>query len=65
MLMIGADYHPRVQQITFTDTETGEFGERRLNHSDGEAGKFYRDLKQPGISVRVASDWPESLYHDE
>ena len=46
MLMIGVDYHPSVQQIAFTDTETGEFGERRLNHSDGEAEKFYRDLKQ-------------------
>jgi hypothetical protein len=42
MLMIGVDYHPSVQQIAFTDTETGEVGERRLNHSDGEAEKFYR-----------------------
>ncbi len=24
MLMIGVDYHPSVQQIAFTDTETGE-----------------------------------------
>jgi hypothetical protein len=24
--------------------ETGEYNERRLNHSDGEAEKFYRDL---------------------
>jgi hypothetical protein len=42
MLMIGMDYHPSVQQIAFTDTETGKFGERRLNHIDGEAEKFYR-----------------------
>ncbi len=67
MLMIGVDYHPSVQQIAFTDTETGEFGERRLNHSDGEAEKFYRDLKQRGISVRVGieatgySRWFERL----
>jgi transposase len=40
MLMIGVDYHPSGQQIAFTDTETGEFGERWLNHGDGEAGKF-------------------------
>jgi transposase len=65
--MIGVDYHPSVQQIAFTDTETGEFGERRLNHSDGEAEKFYRDLKQRGISVRVGieatgySRWFERL----
>ena len=36
MWIIGVDYHPSVQQIAFTDTETGECGERRLNHSDGE-----------------------------
>jgi transposase len=53
MFMIGVDYHPSVQQIAFTDTETGECGERRLNHSDGEAEKFYRELKQRGVSVRV------------
>jgi transposase len=67
MLMIGVDYHPSVQQIAFTDTETGEHGERRLNHSDGEAEKFYRDLKERGISVRVGieatgySRWFERL----
>jgi len=31
-------------------------GERQLNHSDGEAEKFYRELKQPGISVRVGME---------
>jgi len=56
MLMIGVDYHPSVQQIAFTDAETGEVGERRLNHSDGEAEKFYRDLKQRGVSVRVGME---------
>jgi transposase len=67
MLMIGVDYHPSVQQIAFTDTETGEVGERRLNHSDGEAEKFYRELKERGISVRVGieatgySRWFERL----
>ena len=32
MLIIGCDYHPGFQQIAFMDTETGEFGERRLEH---------------------------------
>ena len=45
MLVIGCDYHPGVQHIAWSDTETGECGERRLRHSDGEAEKFYRDLK--------------------
>jgi hypothetical protein len=33
--------------------ETGECGERQLNHSDGEAERFYRDLRWRGIRVRV------------
>jgi len=56
MVIIGVDYHPSFQQIAFADTETGEFGERRLNHSDGEAERFYRDLKQRRISVRVGME---------
>ncbi len=53
MLIIGIDYHPSFQQIAFLDQETGEYDERRLNHSDGEAERFYRELKQRGVSVRV------------
>jgi len=41
MVMIGVDYHPSDQYIAFVDIETGECGERRLNHSDKEAEKFY------------------------
>ena len=52
MLIIGCDFHPSVQQIAFVDTETGECNEFRLNHSDGEAEKFYRDLKLRGGQVR-------------
>ena len=56
MMIIGVDYHPSFQQIAFMDQATGEYGERRLNHSDGEAEKFYRELKQPGVSVRVGME---------
>jgi transposase len=56
MLIIGVDYHPSDQYIAFADTETGECGERRLNHSDGEAEKFYRDLRLRGVSVRVGME---------
>ncbi len=45
MIIVGVDYHPSVQQVAFLDTETGETSERRLNHSDGEAERFYRDLE--------------------
>jgi transposase len=37
MLIIGCDYHPSVQQIAFTDTETGDCGELRLKHSSSRA----------------------------
>jgi len=56
MMIIGVDYHPGFQQIAFLVEETGECGERRLNHSDGEAEKFYRDLKVRGISIRVGME---------
>ena len=48
-MMIGVDYHPSFQQIAFLMEETGEYSERRLNHSDGEAEKFYRDLTEPTL----------------
>ena len=46
MYLIGVDYHPSFQQIAFFVEETGEYGERRLRHEDGEAGRFYRELQQ-------------------
>src|SRR3979490_1002668 len=52
-MMIGVDYHPSFQQIAFLMEETGEYSERRLNHSDGEAEQFYRDLQLRGVHVRV------------
>ena len=67
MYIVGVDYHPSFQQIAFLDQETGECGDRRLNHSDGEAEKFYRELRQKGIRVRVGleatgySRWFERL----
>jgi hypothetical protein len=56
MMIIGVDYHPSFQQIGFFVEETGECGEQRLNHDNGEAEKFYRELKQRGISVRVGME---------
>jgi len=37
--------------ITFFVEETGEFGERQLNPSGGEAERFQRDLQQRGVRV--------------
>jgi Transposase len=56
MVIIGVDYHPSDQYIAFADAETGESGERRLNHSDGEAERFYRELAARGVIVRVGME---------
>ena len=55
-MIIGVDYHPSFQQIALLREETGEYDERRLNHSDGEAERFYRDLKLRGVQVRVGME---------
>ena len=68
MLIIGCDYHPSCQQTAFVDTESGEFGERRLVHPE-EAEQFYGDLQRRNIAVRVGmessghSRWFERLLH--
>ena len=56
MMLIGVDYHPSFQTIAFFVEETGEYDERELNHSEGEAERFYRDLQQRGIRVRVGME---------
>lgn len=53
MVIIGCDYHPSMQQIAWCDDQSGQRGERRLEHSSGEAERFYRELKQRGVAVRV------------
>lgn len=69
MMIIGCDYHPGFQQIAFVDTETGECGERRLQHRE-EAEKFYRDLAASGMKVRVGMEasgharWLERLFSE-
>jgi hypothetical protein len=50
MLIIGCDFHTRYQQIAMLDDATGELTERRLEHENGEAHSFYRDLAKAGPS---------------
>jgi transposase len=56
MMIIGVDYHPSFQEIAFLAEETGEYDEQKLNHSNGEAERFYRDLHARGIHVRVGME---------
>ena len=54
MWIIGCDFHPRFQQIAFVDTDSGDCGNRRLEHGNGEAEQFYRGLQ--GQLVRVGME---------
>jgi transposase len=49
MMIIGCDLHTRLEQIAMLDTETGEVVERRLEHENGEAKRFYEGLKEPAL----------------
>lgn len=65
MWIIGCDFHPRFQQIAFVNTQTGECGQRRLEHSGGEAEAFYRALKDEVVRVGMEAGghslWSERL----
>jgi transposase len=47
MIIIGCDLHTRFQQIAKLDTDTGEVVEKRLEHENGEAKRFYQSLEPP------------------
>jgi len=45
VIIIGCDIHTRMEHIAMLDTETGEVVEKRLEHENGEAKRFYEGLK--------------------
>lgn len=49
MLIIGCDLHTRDQVIAMLDTETGELVQRRLEHENGEARRFYENLPEQAL----------------
>ena len=60
MMIIGCDFHPSWQMISWLDTETGETGERKLMHASGEARLFYEGLTGPvrvGLESTGNSHW--------
>ena len=64
MLIIGCDFHSRFQQIAMVNTETGEVTERRLEHGNGEAKKFYAGLQKPvrvGMEATGYAQWFEQM----
>ena len=67
MIIIGCDFHPSWQQIAFVNTETGETGERKLVHANGEAERFYRSLSgevRVGLESCGNSHWFVDLVSD-
>jgi transposase len=67
MMIIGCDYHPSWQQVSWLDMETGETGERKLVHASGEARQFYQQLATAvliGMEATGNSQWFVELVED-
>jgi transposase len=67
MMIIGCDFHPSWQQVSWVDTKTGDCGERKLVHASGEAKFFYQQLTAPvliGMEATGNSQWFVELVED-
>jgi transposase len=64
MMIIGCDFHPSWQQVSWLDTETGETGEQKLVQASGDAERFYRQVPAPaliGMEATGNSHWRVDL----
>ena len=67
MMIIGCDFHPSWQQVAWLDNDTGETGEQRLVHAEGQAQQFYAQLSKPariGMEATGNSQWFIELIED-
>jgi transposase len=67
MMIIGCDFHPSWQQVSWLDSETGDCGERKLVHANGDAQQFYKALAAPvliGVEGTGNSQWFVELVED-
>jgi transposase len=67
MMIIGCDFHPSWQQVSWLDSETGEAGEQKLVHASGDARRFYQALAAPaliGMEATGNSQWFVELVED-
>jgi transposase len=73
MMIIGCDFHPSWQQVSWLDTETGEVGERKLVHATGDAKMFYQALAAPVLIgmeatgnsqcfIELVQDWGHEIW---
>jgi transposase len=68
MLIIGCDFHSRFQQIAMLDPQIGEVIERRLEHENGGARKFYAGLPTParvGMEATGYAQWFERMLAEQ
>ena len=66
MIIVGCDFHTRFQQIAMLEPTTGELIERRLEHENGDAEKFYGSLPGParvGIEATISAQWFERMLY--
>ena len=66
-MIIGCDFHPSWQQVSWLETETGETGEQKLVHASGDAKMFYQRLAVPvliGVEATGNSQWFVELVQD-
>ena len=67
MMIIGCDFHPSWQQVSWLDTETGECGGGKLMHANGDARQFYEQLGTPvliGMEATGNSQWFIEMVED-
>ena len=66
MIIVGCDFHTRFQQIAMVNPQTGELVERRLEHENGDAERFYGTLPGParvGMEATINAQWFERMLH--
>ena len=67
MMIIGCDFHPSWQPVSWIDTETGDTGVRKLVHASGDGKMFYQQLSAPvliGMEATGDSQWFIELVED-
>ena len=60
MVLIGCDFHPSWQQVSWLDRGTGEAGDQKLVHEPGAVEKFYRQFpagSQIGMEATGNCQW--------
>jgi len=60
MVLIGCDFHPSWQQVSWLEESTGEGGDQELVHAPREAEKFYRQFAAParvGLEATSNCQW--------